>query len=170
MYNGNHCLAWRSKLQHRVALSSCEAELNAAVRAASEGLHLRNVGRSAGVELKLALSIDASATEGVLHRTGVGKVKHLDIKQLWIQEYVCRKELEVIKIPREQNFGDAMTHASQVKDERFFDGMGFTGFAQSVLAMSYSSGHFASQRRLGTCEPSGAVRRTSPICISECAS
>ena len=88
-------------MQSRVALSSCEAELNAAVKATSEALHLRSLGRGSGHELKLQLLLDASATIGIVHRTGVGKLKHLDAKQLWIQEYVTRREIQVIKINSE---------------------------------------------------------------------
>eukprot|EP00972_Heterocapsa_arctica_P097928 14448885-Heterocapsa_arctica.AAC.1 len=34
---------------------------------------------------------DASAARGMSNRHGVGKVKHLEVKTLWMQMYTCGK-------------------------------------------------------------------------------
>ena len=56
------------------------------------------------------MNTDASAAVGVLSRQGVGRIKHLHIRQLWLQERVHEGELKLIKIPREINGADLMTH------------------------------------------------------------
>ena len=55
---------------------------------------------------------------------GEGKTKHLQIKQLWLQECVEEGELVVTKIPRSENLSDALTHPWTAKDLPFWDGMG----------------------------------------------
>ena len=63
---------------------------------------------------------DSSAAKGILTRTGAGPVKHLSVKQLWVQEKVSKREVNVTKIPRAINTADACTHAWQKNDEKHF--------------------------------------------------
>ena len=44
--------------------------------------------RDLGYEKKPVLAIDAKATEHILHRQGIGKLKHIDVAYLWIQDEV----------------------------------------------------------------------------------
>ena len=39
-------------------------------------------------------------------------MKHLDLKQIWMQGYVRRKLVQVEWIPRKENPADALTHVS----------------------------------------------------------
>ena len=41
-----------------------------------------------GFALKPVLIIDAKATEHILHRHGIGKMKHIDVANLWLQDEV----------------------------------------------------------------------------------
>ena len=59
----------------------------------------------------LRLSTDASACRGMLLRHGVGKVKHLSVKQLWSQEVVQCFGVQVDRIPRAENPADLLTHS-----------------------------------------------------------
>ena len=60
--------------------------------------------------LPLRLLTDSSAARGIIQRQGCGKVKHLDVKSLWIQERESVGDLTVIKIPRLENCSDLLTH------------------------------------------------------------
>ena len=92
------------KQQDRIAVSSAEAELKAACKGVSELLLLSNIAKHlTGREITLTHSLDASACRGVMFREGAGPIKHLDIRQLWVQEIVRERTIEVIKIPRKQN-------------------------------------------------------------------
>ena len=106
---GMHVVKHWSRTQATVALSSAEAELNASVKGASEGIYLRNTAKSIGMNLKVSLFGDSSAAKGIMSRTGAGPVKHLGIKQLWIQEKVRNKEVEVTKVAGTENLADALT-------------------------------------------------------------
>ncbi len=57
-------------------------------------------------------------------RQGVGKVRHLQVKQLWLQENVAAGELTIVKIPRIDNCADALTHPWTAHDLPFWEAMG----------------------------------------------
>jgi hypothetical protein len=121
---GQHTISWWCKLQSNIALSSCEAELNAALKGAVEGLNVQRLAASLGDDLPLELRTDASAARGVILRQGVGKVRHLQVKQLWLQENVAAGELTIVKIPRAENCADALTHPWGANDLPFWAAMG----------------------------------------------
>ena len=93
-----------------VSLSSAEAELHGLCKAASEGLAATNMATELYMPLPLRLFTDSSAARGIVQRAGCGKVKHLDVKSLWIQEREARGDLSTVKIPRLQNCSDLLTH------------------------------------------------------------
>ena len=108
--HGHHPIVHWSKLQANVALSSGEAELNSQVKGIMEGLGVRNAARDLGLELQIRTHADSSASRGILTRIGVGKMKHLEVKHLWVQEYVRRGEVGVYRVARVHNPGDVFTH------------------------------------------------------------
>ena len=110
MMAGSHWLSHWSRTQRNVALSSGEAELNAAVTACSEGRGVKNLAQEMHGNMGLEIIGDSSASVGIMSRTGAGRVKHLEVKQLWVQESVAQKKLNVTKIPRRFNFADSLTH------------------------------------------------------------
>ena len=74
--------------------------------------------------MTLELRTDASAARGVILRQRVGKVRHLQVKQLWLQENVAAGELTIVKIPRVDNCSDALTHPWGAHDLPFWEAMG----------------------------------------------
>ena len=63
-----------------------------------------------GIQPAITLYVDSSACKGMVLRHGVGKVKHLTTKQIWVQGAVQVYGVEVVKVPREQNVADMLTH------------------------------------------------------------
>ena len=118
--HGQHLLAHWSKMQLSIALSSGEAELNSQVKGISEGICLRNISRDWGMSLGLSSFCDSSAARGILNRTGVGKIKHLDVKQLWVQQHTNSGEVVVHRVPRADNASDLLTHAYTAHELRKF--------------------------------------------------
>ena len=86
MMRGGHCLNVWTKKQQVVSLSSAESELYAAVKTASEGLGVQSVTKDLGILCGMNLHLGASATMGLVNRRGLGKAKHVDMQNLWIQE------------------------------------------------------------------------------------
>ena len=85
---GKRCLKSWSVNQGYIALSSGEAEYYGAVRGASQGIGLKAMLQDLGVTVGVKLHIDASAAIGIAMRRGMGKVRHIELNQLWLQDQV----------------------------------------------------------------------------------
>ena len=121
-----------------MALPSCEAELNAALKGAVEGLNVQRLAASLGDSWTLELRTDASAARGVILRQGFGKVRHMQVKQLWLQENVAAGELTIVKIQRVENCSDALTHPWGAHDLPFGEAMGICFIPRRPV---YPEGH-----------------------------
>jgi len=106
---GTHILKCWSQTQNVLALSSGEAEYYGMVKGASMGIGLRSLLLDLGVPLEILLRTDASAAKGISQRRGLGKVRQLELSQLWLQDKVARKEIEVRKVATKENWADALT-------------------------------------------------------------
>ena len=62
-----------------------------------------------GCEMKPVLAIDANATENIFHRQGIGRLKHIDVTYLWMQDEVRSKRLRVRRVNSEENVADLGT-------------------------------------------------------------
>ena len=107
--SGGHCLKVWTKKQQVVSLSSAESELYAAVKTAPEGLGVRSVAKDLGILCGLNLHLDASATMGLVNRRGLGKAKHVDMQNLWIQEASKSGRSVTKKVGTSVNPADLMT-------------------------------------------------------------
>ena len=92
-----------------MAQSTAESELLATVRAASGALGMMSLAADLGISLTTRLRIDASAALGILERRGVGRVRHLDVGALWIQEQASRKAIYFVEVHGLVNSADLMT-------------------------------------------------------------
>ena len=87
---------------------------------------LQNIGRELGmmgmdeeVELRvddkegrneaMDVFVDSSAAKGFASKRGVGKVRHMEVKWLWLQEEVRRGRVKVSKVLGTQNPADVLT-------------------------------------------------------------
>ena len=61
------------------------------------------------------LMADASAAIGISNRVGVGKVRHIEVNQLWLQEKVAMKKFVINKVPTDSNLADALTKGVDAK-------------------------------------------------------
>ena len=107
---GTHMLAHWSRTQQLISLSSAEAERNASIKAGVEGIGIKHMAEELLEPHAVHLLGDSSANHGIAHRSGTGKVKHLSIRQLWLQERVMMGDLTFTNIPRLKNLSDVMTH------------------------------------------------------------
>ena len=106
---GRHVLRTWCGTQVTIALSSAEDELIAAVRGAAERLAACSLSSDLGKPCGLRIHVDSSAAIGICKRTGVGKIRHLDTRLLWIQEAVRDGTLEVMKVLGTENPADLTT-------------------------------------------------------------
>ena len=109
---GSHVVRTWSKTQNTIAQSSAESELLAIVKAATEALGMISLAADLGIDLTARIHIDASAALGILERRGVGRVRHLDVGALWLQEQALRRAVEFMKVKGTSNPADLMTKHS----------------------------------------------------------
>ena len=106
---GSHVAKTWSHTQKTVALSSGEAELTAMVKCTCEGLGLMSLLKDWGLQMSLTVLADSSAALGVARRRGAGKIRHVKIGLLWIQDMRDEKLVEYIKVDGTSNPADLMT-------------------------------------------------------------
>ena len=105
-----------SETQACVALSSGEAELYALLKGSSEGLGMVAMARELGRPMNLCIRTDSSAARGTIARSGCGRMKHIRINELWVQEKAATGEIVYDKIGRERNVSDLLTHHCNARD------------------------------------------------------
>ena len=106
---GSHVIKSWSSTQAVIALSSGEAEYYSMVKGASVGIGIHAMMREIGTVVHLGLRCDASAAIGIVLRRGLGKVRHIDVSQLWLQQKVASGKIQVEKVGTGENKSDALT-------------------------------------------------------------
>ena len=110
---GSHLLKSWSTTQSLIAMSSGEAEFYGIVKGSSTGLGIKailmDMGVQSGSEL-ISINTDASAAMGMASRKGLGKVRHIDVSQLWIQQKVAEGIIRLRKVPGTLNLSNHLTN------------------------------------------------------------
>ena len=106
---GKHLIAHWSRTQTCIALSSGEAELHGIAAGAAQAIGLQTILRDLGFETKVVVHSDATAAIGIARRKGMGRIRHLDVSDLWVQDKVRSGSIGLEKIPGDRNPADALT-------------------------------------------------------------
>ena len=109
MLRGGHLRKHGARSQRKITLSSGAAELGAVVRGFSEALGIQSVARDLGAELEPEVHAGSSAAIGICRRCGIGKVRHLALAQLWVQDLVRDKVCRLFKVFGTENPADLLT-------------------------------------------------------------
>ena len=59
--------------------------------------------------MRLRICSDATAAIGICKRLGLGRVRHLAVADLWIQDRLRTHDFELLKLPGRQNPADLLT-------------------------------------------------------------
>ena len=109
---GRHLINAWSRTQDSITLSSAEAELVALGKLAIEALGVRSMCEEWGMsraEDTTELYADASAALSIANRQGAGKMRHINVKSLWLQAKEVQQILKYRKIKGEENPSDGLT-------------------------------------------------------------
>ena len=101
-----------SVTQGAYALSSAEAEFYAMIEGVTRAKGLVSLAaelRFKGLSNVVKLGTDSSAAKSFVCRRGLGRMRHLEIRDLWLQKEVAEGRLEVSKVLGTQNPADLMT-------------------------------------------------------------
>ena len=61
------------------------------------------------MDCSIVVKSDASAAVSIANRRGVGKVRHIEVSQLWLQDKVRRGDINIVKVGTHENVADALT-------------------------------------------------------------
>ena len=106
---GQHLLKSWSSTQAMVSLSSGEAEFYGVTKAAGIGLGYQALLRDLGISMEIRVWTDSTATIGICGRQGLGKLRHIDTRSLWLQQRLREGGIELRKIRGEVNPADLFT-------------------------------------------------------------
>ena len=105
-------VAWKSKKQGAVALSTAEAEYAAVVEAVKEALGNQECLQELGFKVREPLTIfcdNTAAIAQIRSESTSAKTKHMDIRLKFIQD-LCRKEkIEITHVDTKLQLADMMT-------------------------------------------------------------
>ena len=124
-YCGHYIKSW-SSTQKSITLSSGEAELVAAVKMCTEILGVVQLLADWGNEVDGEVWVDSSAAIGTMTRRGNGKLRHVRVGTLWIQERIEDGDLVVKKVRGDDNPADLCTkHVNEKLATKFMDHLNF---------------------------------------------
>ena len=105
------CIRSVSTTQSIIGLSSCESDFYALCRASASGIGIQCHLADLGIVVDIFVWSDASAARAVASRRGLGKVRHLHTRYLWLQDTVACRALALRTIHGTENPADAFTKA-----------------------------------------------------------
>lgn len=106
---GLHFIKSWSSTQKTVALSSGEAELTALVKCSCELIGITQLTADWDDIMEGEVYVDSTAAIGVVNRKGAGKLRHVRVGQLWVQEKAERGDIRYRKVRGTENPADALT-------------------------------------------------------------
>ena len=71
-----------------------------------------------GIEVAIRINTDASAAKGMASRKGLGKVRHIAVNQLRIQDRIARGDLLIVKVNGKENLAYILTKHVNSEDIR----------------------------------------------------
>ena len=109
------CLVYSSsRTQKIVSLSSAELETYAAASAVMDAILIKVIlCWILQVRILMYLYLDSSAARGILSRRGVGRLRHLSCRILWLQDLVNERVLQVKAVLHSESsrhFHEAFEH------------------------------------------------------------
>ena len=107
--HGGHLVKHWAKTQTPVCLSSGEAELRGIGDGLAQAIGLQSIARDLGLKWDINMYTDATAAIGIARRRGMGRIRHIDVTDLWIQEKFNHKHAFLHKVLGTDNPADLLT-------------------------------------------------------------
>ena len=79
------------------------------MKGAAEGMALQSMLADFGLKVTIEVHSDSSACRGICDRRGLGKLRHLDVALLWLQQHVQSGKIILRRIAGSVNPADLFT-------------------------------------------------------------
>ena len=113
---GDVLLHAHTRTQVQIGLSSPESEFYGCCGTAAELLYYKGLLSFMGYATKGRLMMDARSAIAIATRSGVGSVRHLAARYLWVQREVENQSFSVEKVRGQRNPADLGTKAAHLDD------------------------------------------------------
>jgi len=77
---------------------------------------MQSIMRDLGWDCRIRVLVDSSAAKSIASQTGLGKLRHLEIKFVWLQECVRRGKVVLSKVRGDVNPADVLTKPKSLED------------------------------------------------------
>lgn len=121
---GGHPVKTWASTQNVVALSTGEAECYAIVNGSSSALGVNSLLEDLRHRARVNMLPDATTGKTLASRRRLGKVRHIEVSELWVQEAVKKERVELVKIKGTFNSADLFTkHVDRSTLDRMVEGL-----------------------------------------------
>ena len=115
-------------------MSSPTAEFYASCSLAGDMLYISSILEDLGYPVENVIETDSSSGKSIALRRGLGRVRHLDVRALWLQQLVAARAVQIQKIPGAENradFGTKLLDARTLR--RHLQSLGMRRFVNGEL-------------------------------------
>ena len=106
---GEHVIDLVCSKQDGASLSAPVSEFCAMSFGGAHGIHSNNIVSDLQIDVSVRLETDSTSAYGICRRRGVGRLRHLHKKELWLQDQVAAKNVELGRVPSEDKDADLGT-------------------------------------------------------------
>ena len=75
----------------------------------SVGLGMQSIAKDLGFNISVRIHSDACAAVGIARRRGLGKTRHLDFEDLWGQQKISDRSVDLVRTLGIENPADTLT-------------------------------------------------------------
>ena len=97
-------------------LSAPESEFCAVTTGGAHVIHTKNIFTDVQVDVIVRLDTDSTSAPGICRRRGVRRLRHLHNKELWLQDQVAARNVELVRVQSEDN--DAVPNTKYLERDR----------------------------------------------------
>ena len=107
-----------SRIQATRALSTAEAEYDAVVTGAAEALGVQSMMTDLVLSAQVRVWTGSNAATAIASRRGFGKIRHVELKFLWLQEVTKSGGVKKRRVPGEQKLVGPFNEGKIVTPDR----------------------------------------------------
>ena len=115
------------------------------VKGVAQGMGMKSIAHDLGIDIEIVVHTDSSAAMGIAQRSGIGRVRHLDVSLLWVQDHLHKKTFKLKKVLGADNPADMLTkHVEGALIQRHTAAIGIKfpeGRAVSAPKLAGGAGH-----------------------------
>ena len=108
-----------ARTQSVTAQSSCEAEYFTATASTSEAKYIQALFFACGQHVNIHMLSDSTVVIGVASKRGLQRLRHLDVRFLWLQAETTAKRVRISKVPGPENVADTNTKPTDQRSLEF---------------------------------------------------